>query len=180
MRRIVIVGISGTGKSVLGRRLAARTGLTLHPMDAILWGPNWTEEPETSVRAALSRIGAGDGWIVEGWVDRYSSGVLERAQVILWLDYPGWLAAWGGLRRWWSHRGRTRPEMPDGCVERLNLGFLWTMLLQRERAHIEAVLAETGRRDVLRVRSRRDTEAALKALLAGHPRPKEYGKELGS
>lgn len=36
MKKIVIIGISGTGKSALGYRLAERTSLTLHHMDAII------------------------------------------------------------------------------------------------------------------------------------------------
>jgi adenylate kinase family enzyme len=54
--RIVIVGISGTGKSAFARRVAAVTGLPVFHVDSILWGENWTELPRPNVELELNRI----------------------------------------------------------------------------------------------------------------------------
>ncbi len=164
MKRIVIIGISGTGKSTLGCRLAEMTGLTLHHMDAIIWGPGWIEATEEHICGALARIAVTENWIVEGWIDVYSTGVLQQSDVVLYLDYPGWLAACGGVQRWW-HKGKKRPEMPEGCTERFDLRFLQTMLLRKERPHIETILAKMPQLNIIRVRSRRETERAFSELV---------------
>lgn len=150
--RIVIVGISGTGKSRLARRLAATSRLPLHHMDTLIWRPNWVEADRASIAAAVTRIAGGPRWIVEGWVDDYSSDLLDAADHIVDLDFPGWLAALGGVERWWRHRGAARPELPPGCTETWRWDYLATMLLRRERRHLDHVLA--GRR-VTTLRSRR-------------------------
>lgn len=150
--RIVVVGTSGTGKSRLARRLASASGLPLHHMDTLIWRPNWVEADRTAIATAVTRIAAEPQWIVEGWVDDYSSGLLDVADHIIDLDLPGWLAALGGVERWWRHRGTMRPELPPGCTEKWNWDYLVTMLLRRERHHLDQVLA--GRR-VTRLHSRR-------------------------
>src|SRR5690348_9237684 len=97
VKKILIIGISGTGKSAMGRKLAEKTGLPLHHMDAIIWSPDWVETLEAPIRAAIAEIAAVNQWIVEGWIDAYSQPLLEGAEAIIYLDYPGWLAAVGGL-----------------------------------------------------------------------------------
>ena len=166
MRRLAVVGISGTGKTALGARIAAQTGLPVYPIDAIIWSPGWTETPEHQIEAALARIAAAENWIVEGWIDRYSLGLLHRCDVILDLDYPGRVAALGVVRRWLAYRGRRRPELPVGCVESLDPGSLRDALQRRERPHVAAILAQVNGVEILRVRSRAELERVLPDVVA--------------
>lgn len=165
MRKIFIVGISGTGKSILGRMLAETTGLPLYHMDSIIWCPDWVEAKEDSVCVALADIASRDRWIAEGWIDVYSKDILQRSDVILYLDYPGWLAACGGVQRWWAYKNKKRPEMPEGCFERFDFRFLLTMLLRKERHHIESVLSGMPQLNILRVRSRHELEKVVSELV---------------
>ena len=87
--RIVVVGISGTGKSRLARRLASASRLPLHHMDTLIWRPNWVEADRASIATAMTRIAAEPQWIVEGWADDYSSDLLDVADHIVDLDFPG-------------------------------------------------------------------------------------------
>jgi adenylate kinase family enzyme len=164
-RNIVVIGISGTGKSTISRKLAALKGLPLYHMDSIIWSENWIESDDHTIQLRLEEIADTDGWIVEGWVDKNSKTILERADLILYLDYPGWLAFWGGLQRWWCYRGTKRPEMPDGCNETLDLEYLQKMLYRQERPHIERLLAELKPRNVRRIMSRHEVERCLPQLV---------------
>ena len=165
MKKIFIIGISGTGKSEIGRKIAERTNITLHHMDAIIWSPNWTETTSDLICTALTKITAAEKWIVEGWVDVYSKDILQQCDVVLYLDYPGWLAACGGLQRWWMYKGKMRPEMPEGCIESFDLRFLHKMLLRKERPHIEAMLEKVPQLNIIRVRSRREAEKVLLEII---------------
>ena len=49
---------------------------------------------------------------------------LEKADMVICLDLPRWLSTWGILKRWIQHRGKTRPDMTEGCHERLDWEFL--------------------------------------------------------
>lgn len=160
-KRIVIIGISGTGKSFAGIEMARRLNLPLHHMDSIIWSKNWVETPHNVVQDKMNAIVAQDSWIIEGWIDSYSKTALDRADKVIYLDYAGWRAAWGGLQRSWAYTGKKRPEMPEGCVTRLDLGFVFRMLLRRERPHIEGALKDIAAQKVVRLSSRAQLAAYL-------------------
>ena len=89
-RRIaVIASASGNGKTTLGRELAARLDVPFVELDALVHGPNWTETPDEVLRAQVEPVLARDGWVVDGTY-RHKLGdiVLERAEVVVWLDLP--------------------------------------------------------------------------------------------
>lgn len=133
-------------------------------MDSIIWSRDWIETTRENICATLSKITATESWIIEGWIDTYSKDILLQADTILYLDYPGWTAAYGGLRRWWEHKGKKRPEMPEGCQEKWDPRFLKNMLLRKERPHIEGILAAIPQINIVRSRSRRETETIFSGL----------------
>ena len=162
--KIVVIGISGTGKSRISREIAKMTALPVHHMDGFIWGENWKESDPKAIEQALLEIARTDGWIVEGWIDSYSKNILEQADLVIYLDYTGWMAMWGGMQRWWTHRGEKRPEMPKGCNESLDLAYLKIMLLRKERPQIEKVLGEFRPKNVIRCSSRRQASKRLSQL----------------
>lgn len=53
---------------------------------------------------------------------------LPHADTVIYLDYPISLCVTRLLRRIWTYRGRTRPDMTEGCPERFDLGFLFYLI----------------------------------------------------
>ena len=124
MQRILVIGSPGAGKSTLAHALARRTGLPLHHLDRMHWLPGWVERDRAEGLDAVRQVLAQDRWIIDG---NYGSSLplrLERADTVVWLDYPTWLCLGRALKRWWQYRGQSRPDMTEGCDERLNLEFL--------------------------------------------------------
>lgn len=138
--RIAVIGISGSGKSTFARVMALKSGLPLFHMDALFWRGAWEAVPEAEYLAAHARLVAQERWIIEGYVDAAMANRLQAADRIIDLDPPGWLCAARVIRRWWTHRGRARPELTPEARERLSLGFLWTVLTRAERPAIDAAL----------------------------------------
>lgn len=161
-KKIVIVGISGTGKTHFSRQLAAVTGLPLHHMDSIIWQKHWCEVDGATIQQELAQLALTSAWIVEGWIDWYSRPLLAGADAVIYLDFPGWLALWGGLRRWFVYRKTKRPELPIGCHETWDWQYLWGMLNRLERPHIESMLVQTEIHQLVRVTSRRDAIRLLR------------------
>lgn len=147
MKRIMICGQAGSGKSTLARRLGTRTGLPVQHMDHIHWQSGWIERKQEEKIELISAVEAQDRWIIEGGMSARYVQRLERADMLVWLDLPVGLRMWRVLRRSWQYRGRTRPDLPDGCPERFNrhmVSFLIWIWKHRHISQIKIVQAIAG------------------------------------
>ena len=87
-KRIVVIGTSGSGKTTLARRLADKLGIPHVEVDALYWGPNWTESTAEELRARVETALAGECWVVDGNYSRVRQFIWDQADTIVWLDYP--------------------------------------------------------------------------------------------
>ncbi len=146
MQRVVILGCAGSGKTTLARTMGERLSLPVIHLDTLLgWGPCAPEAYREKLAAAI----AGDAWVIEGhpWHFRDFADTLDlsvpRADLVLFVHQPRWLALWRVIRRWLTDRGRTRPDLPEGWPEQLDwpsLKWIWTFE-RRVRPAAERALA---------------------------------------
>jgi adenylate kinase family enzyme len=90
MRRVsVTASASGSGKTTVGRQLAAELGVPFVELDALVHGPNWAEISDEGLRELVEPIVAGDGWVIDGGYRRKIGDlVLARADTVVWIDLP--------------------------------------------------------------------------------------------
>jgi adenylate kinase family enzyme len=140
MRRIVVLGTSGSGKSTFARALSQRLGISHIELDALHWEPNWVEAPRPVFRQRIDAATRGDGWVVDG---NYTGSVRDliwpRADTIIWLDYSMTITSLRVIRRtfrrWWSAEllwGNNRERLRDQFLSKDSL-FLW--VVQSWRKH---------------------------------------------
>ncbi|WP_269582494.1 DNA topology modulation protein FlaR [Roseibium sp. Sym1] len=131
MKRVMIVGGPGSGKSMLATALGEKTGLPVFHMDKIHWCSGWVERPRAEKDRLTHEVHIQDHWIFEGGHSGTYAERVARADTFVWLDVPVGLRLFRVLRRSMKHYGRTRPDLPDGCPERFNLQtvdflhFIW-------------------------------------------------------
>src|SRR5262245_66425581 len=94
MRRVVVVGTSGAGKTTLARALAVRLGVPHVELDALDHQPGWTPAPTERFRAEVADRLQGDGWVVDGNYARVQDVVWPRADAVVWLDLGRPLVMW--------------------------------------------------------------------------------------
>jgi len=121
---MVVVGSAGAGKTRLALALGQLRRLPVIHGDKIFWRPGWTDPDNDTFRAEVSRLTGAEAWIYDGNLGRVADIVLPRAQVVIWIEQPLYLAALRAYARTLKYLGRTRPEMGEGCPERLSLS-LW-------------------------------------------------------
>jgi len=124
MERVLVIGSPGSGKSTMAGAIARRTGLPLVHLDQHYWRSGWVEpDPDTWLRQVES-LAAADRWVMDGNYGGTLEPRLRRADTVVWLDFPMWLCLFRIVRRAALHWGRTRPDMAEGCPERLGWAFL--------------------------------------------------------
>ena len=111
MKRINVVGTSGSGKSTAGRKLAAILEVEYIEMDALFWGPNWTETPDDQFFPKVEAALAGkEGWVLDGNYTRTIPVKWKEVDTVIWIDLPFWLNLMQSVTRALK-RVRTQEEM---------------------------------------------------------------------
>ena len=129
MRRILIIGCCGAGKTTLANALSQRLNLPVVHLDRLWWNPGWIESAPEEFDARLAAELDRECWIIDGNYKRTLAERLKRADTVLFLAYSRARCLWQIFRRLREFRGRTRPDLAYGCPERIDwefLRFVWS------------------------------------------------------
>ena len=127
VRRVSVVGCSGSGKSTVGRRLARDLGVPYVELDSIYHQPGWVPLATEEFRRRAAEAAAGDGWVIDGNYSKVRPLVWARADTVVWLDLPRWtvmrqvtwrslwraafrVELWNGNRERWANLVTWAPE----------------------------------------------------------------------
>lgn len=99
--RIVVGGLTGSGKTTLSRELARRIGGVHIELDALHHKPGWQESTTEELREKLvaAIAAAGDRWVLDGNYSKTRDLTWPHATTFVWLDYPFGLATVRVVRR---------------------------------------------------------------------------------
>lgn len=136
MQRVLVMGSSGSGKSTFARRLSDITGLPFVSLDALYWKPGWIAPDNTEFGLRVVEAMREPGWIMDGNFTRHGAGEARRdlSDTVIWFDLPRRTCMLGIMKRVVGSHGRVRPEMAEGCPERIDLEFfnyVWTYRRQQ-------------------------------------------------
>ena len=108
MKRAIVIGSPGAGKSTFARMLKERTGLPLIYLDRIYHRPDRTTIPREQFVRKLQRILKTERWIIDGNYQRTMEMRFEACTDVFLLDFPTDLCLEGAA----SRVGRAREDMP--------------------------------------------------------------------
>jgi adenylate kinase family enzyme len=171
VRRILIIGNSGGGKSTLARRLGACLGLPVIHLDVLFWKPGWVESDDDAFRAQVGLALQSDAWVCDGNFGGTWDLRMPRADTIVWIDQSPWLCLVRAIGRVFAYRNRRRPDMAEGCRESFDLEFYAFILTfnRKVRPRLEAALERHGGAARI-VRLRSDREIATFLARASAPK----------
>lgn len=119
MKKILIIGSPGSGKSTLSRKLSQKLNIPCVHLDKLWWKEDWVHVSREEFDVLLQTELEKDSWIMDGNFNRTLHHRLEYADTVIWMDFPTHICLW----RVWHRRGKKRPDMPQNCVEKLNRDF---------------------------------------------------------
>ena len=124
LRRVLVVGTSGAGKTTFARMLAARLAIPHVELDALHCLPAWTERTPADFRAQVAQAIAGrDRWVIDGNYSVVRDILWPQATDVVWLDYSR-PTVFGRILRRTLRRAWTREPLWAGNTESLSKAFL--------------------------------------------------------
>jgi adenylate kinase family enzyme len=172
--RVLVIGTTGSGKSTLARQLAQVLDAIYIELDALHWGPNWTEAEAGVFRARVAEAIAPPRWVVDGnYTGKLGYLVYEAADTVLWLDYS-FVRVFSRLFVRTFRRRLRREELWNGNRESLRSHFftreslfLWavqTHWMHRRTYPERFASPEFAHLRIVRLRSPRDTQRYVEGL----------------
>lgn len=165
--KIAIIGYSGSGKSTLARILGEKYGIEVLHLDKVQFLPNWElRGKEEKMRMTEEFLNTHSSWVIDG---NYSLLSFDRrmreADRIVVLLFSRLTCLCRVVRRNIQHKNKVRPDMADGCIEKLDREFiLWILRDGRSREKNERYrrVIDTYPEKVHVLKNPRQTEKFLK------------------
>jgi adenylate kinase family enzyme len=164
MNRISIVGISGSGKSTLANNLGKKLNLPVFHLDKYYWDVGWKERYATKEEFNnVARVFAEqDKWIIDGNYRGTLDFRLERADVIIFLDFPKWRCIWRVVKRAFD---RKQPfDKTEGVKEKVDWFLIKWILNYPTDVMRERVLKYVDKKRVYILKNNRDISDLLSSL----------------
>jgi adenylate kinase family enzyme len=168
--RVLIYGVTGSGKTTLARQVAERTGLPWHSVDDLTWEPGWVGVPPEEQRRRIAEICAGERWILDAGYSQWIDVVLAGAELIVALDYPRWRSLARLVRRTLG-RAIDRRTICNGNTESFRQMLSSDSIIvwhfrsfARKRARIRGWAADPAAPEVVRLASLAATRRWLASL----------------
>jgi len=167
MKRVMVIGCCGAGKSTFAKKLSALTNLDLFHLDQYYWKPNWEETEKGEWSEIVTNLAQKPNWIIDGNYGGTMDVRIARADTIIYLDYSTIKCLWRITKRILQYRGKVRPDMPEGCRERFDLEFyhyVATYNLIRRKGLIRKLNELSKEKQVLVLRNDKETALYLESL----------------
>ena len=167
MKRVLVIGSGGSGKTTLAKAIAEKTSLPLIHLDQLFWHPGWISTPDPEWDQITDELIMRDAWVMDGNYGRTLPKRLEAADTIVFLDLPRVVCTWRILKRRLRHLAGSRPDVAPGCPEQVNWEFLmwvWTYPSRRRPGILRQLAALKQRTRVYVLRSSKDVGDFMKSI----------------
>lgn len=134
--KIAIIGYSGSGKSTLARKLGQHYAVPVLHLDTVQFLPQWEERPTEEKKAIVRTfLDTHDAWVIDGNYSGLSyQQRMEEADQIILLLFGRFACLTRVFRRYRNYHSTTRPDVAEGCKEKLDWEFIkWVLWEGRSR-----------------------------------------------
>ena len=161
MKKVIIIGCCGSGKSTFARHLHACTGIHLFHLDQLNWNADKTTVEKEVFLKRVQDVIQKDSWIIDG---NYGSSIEMRMQAcdtVFFLDYPVDVCIQGIHER----VGKVRADMPwvEDEVDEDLIAFVKNYE-REDRPEVLNLLSKYKEKEIHLFRTRKDAKTYLELL----------------
>ena len=128
MKKILVLGCCGAGKSTFSKKLQSILKLELFHLDKYYHKPNWKEPKKDEWENIVHNLLQKPSWIMDGNFSTTMDGRIKSSDTVIYLDYPTLKCFWRVIIRIFKYHGTVRSDTANGCKEQFDLEFLHFVL----------------------------------------------------
>jgi adenylate kinase family enzyme len=165
MKRIVIFGLPGSGKSTFAHRLGKILNIPVHHLDRLFFVAKWEARKTEEFLALKENVLKEDSWIIEGNSIKTLERRFAKADVAIYFCLPRYLCLWRVFKRRFFP-DRELADTPTGCAKSARwilLKYLWTFDKEK-RASIEELKQKYPHVQFYLFRKPKDAETFLESV----------------
>lgn len=161
MKRIVVIGNNGSGKSIFSARLGEKTKNPVIHLDTHFHLPGWKKRPSEEFYALVDNFIKKDRWIIDGLYRKTLIKRIEAADTIIFLDIPKYKTFYRIFKRRIIYRKGKRPDMPDFLNEQISFTLIRKNILFNKKEIYKILDNYSGKKKIIILKNNKEIENFL-------------------
>ncbi len=142
--KIAVLGYSGAGKSTLAGILADYYDIPVLHLDSVGWTYGWQVRDREERKKIVKEFMKNESWVIDGnYNSLFLRERLEQADRIFILSFNRFFCLKSAFKRYFTYKGKTRPDMAEGCEEKMDIKFIFWILFKgrtrKKRNHYKRI-----------------------------------------
>ncbi|MBN2789556.1 MAG: topology modulation protein [Candidatus Delongbacteria bacterium] len=169
MKRILIIGSGGAGKSTFSKQLAKILNIPIIHLDVHFWNPGWVMTDSEIWHKTVDNLILGDSWIMDGNFNSTIEKRVKRADTVFYFDFSKYRCLYNAIKRMIIGRYffKKRSDMAEGCKEKFDMEFykwIWNFNKDHREEYYKMLNDLKAEKNVYIIRSYREKKKILKQL----------------
>lgn len=167
MKKIIVLGNSGSGKSTFTTILANKLHIDFLHLDPLVYKYTWDKPEYKEMEEKVEKLLLKDSWIIDGNFLYNAQSRFKECDSIVFLDLNRFVCINSVIKRHKKYKGKHRDSRSDDCDERLTLSYLkWVLkdFYKTSRKIILKYIKDNPDKHVVILKSRRQVNKYLKEV----------------
>ncbi len=165
IKKILIIGSCGAGKSTLAKKMHKKLHLPLIGLDQCYWKPNWKRTETKEWREKVKTLILQNQWIMDGNYKSTFDIRFPASDLIIFIDFNRFICFW---RIWKRQLFKNRTDKLDGCKDKVRFDLmkwvLWTFPRQGRKEIYENIKKLDHTKKVVILKTSKDIKDFLNEL----------------
>ncbi len=165
MKRIIVIGSPGAGKTTFSKTLAEKLKLPLVHLDHLYYKPDWVQIDKSEFDKLLQVELEKPAWIMDGNYNRTIPHRMKYADTVICLDYGRWICAWRAIKRCFINP----IDQAEGCPQKLDFQFLkyilWDHYIRNSQKILDFTNENKGVVNAIHLKTQKETDAWLDSVV---------------